>query len=158
MIDFITDELWLPAKDGDERAAWLYKRHYSAYVYKDNRRNVYGYRNKFLIMWPGEKMLLMTPDCKALFAWQKFIDKSGQTGVNCAIFRNEGAFEGKIKSSELILEAEKHAFNRWGHTRLYTYVNAAKVLSKNPGYCFRVAMWDKCGISGNGLLIFEKYI
>lgn len=44
----------------------------------------------------------MTVDCRALFAWRKFIDKSGQQGVNCSIFRNEGP----ELSSELIIEAD----------------------------------------------------
>ena len=86
----ILDCHWLPVKDGDPRAAALYRRHYSCYQYADNRRADPSNRNRFLIVGPGEKMVLMTVDCSALFVWRKFIDKSGQAGVNCAVFRNEG--------------------------------------------------------------------
>lgn len=155
----ITGDLWLPIKDGDERAAWLYARHYSAHAYADGRRGRYGYRNRFLIVGPGEKLLLLTPDCLALFAWRRFLDRSGQQGVNCAIFRNEGAFGGAVRSSALILVAEGFARQKWGGVRLYTYVNAGRVQSSNPGYCFQVAGWRRCGVTKrNGLLIFEKYI
>lgn len=109
----ITGDLWLAVKDGDERAAALYLRHYSAHIYKDGRRR-YGYRNRFLIVGPGEKLLLLTPDCRAVFAWRRFIDRSGQEGVNCAIFRNEGAFNGAVRSSDLILAAEDYARQKWG--------------------------------------------
>jgi hypothetical protein len=37
----------------------------------------------------------------------------------------------------MILEAETFALERWpDETRLYTYVNAKKIQSSNPGYCF----------------------
>ena len=45
---------WLPVKDGDPRAAYLYQRHYSCHCYRDNRRACHGYRNRFLIVGPGE--------------------------------------------------------------------------------------------------------
>lgn len=143
---------WIEVKDGDERVASIYQRHYSCYRYADRRRNQYGYRNRYLVMGPGEKMILLATDGKAIFGWRKFIDDSGQRGVNCAFFRNEGS----VLSSELILDAERHAWRRWPGARLYTYVNAAAVASSNPGYCFRRAGWDRCGTTRGGLLIFEK--
>ncbi len=69
---------WLPVKDGDPRAAAIYRRHYSAYEYRDGRRSRYGAKNRFHIAGPGEKLLLMTVNCDALFVWRKFIDDSGQ--------------------------------------------------------------------------------
>lgn len=152
MIGIIPD-LWLPVKDGDPRAAWLYRRHYSCHLYGDNRRADFAYRNRFLIVGPGEKLILMTVGCDALFAWRRFIDDSGQTGVNCAIFRNESPH----LSSELILAAESHAWARWPGERLYTYVNAAAVRSANPGFCFKAAGWRACGkTKRRGLIILEK--
>ncbi len=145
---------WLPCKDGDERAAALYRRHYSCYNYADNRRTDLSNRNRFLICGPGYKLLLMTVSCDALFVWRKFIDKSGQDGINCAVFRNESP----IISSELILEAEQIAWHRWPDQRLYTYVNEAKIKSTNPGFCFKVAGWTPCGHTKvNHLLILEKH-
>ncbi len=148
---------WIPVKDGDPRVSDIYKRHYSCYQYVDNRRQFPGYRNRHLVMGPGEKMVLISADCKAIFGWRKFIDASGQTGINCAFFRNEGAFEGAILSSELILSAERLAQNRWHTERFYTYINPDKVKSSNPGYTFLMAGWNKCGYTKSGLLIMEKY-
>ena len=153
----ITGDLWLPIKDGDERAAALYLRHYSMNQYTRDRR-VMGARNRFLIMGPGEKMLLLTPDCRAVFGWRKFIDRSGQEGVNCSIFRNEGAFNGAVRSSDLILAAEEFAIQRWGGVRLYTYVDpSALPAGRRPGYVFEVAGWRRCGVTIRyKRLIFEK--
>jgi len=96
--------------------------------------------------------VLVTPDCDALFVWRKFISGDGQTGVNCAVFRNEGP----IKSSVLIWEACRLAWQRWPGERLYTYVNPRKIRSTNPGCCFLKAGWRKCGITKkNKLLILE---
>lgn len=149
------DYLWLAVKDGDERAAALYRRHYSCYQYADGRRDRYGYHNRYMIVGPGEKMVLLTPNCDALFVWRKFIDKSGQIGVNCAVFRNESP----VLSSALILAAEELACARWPGQRLYTYVNASAVASVNPGYCFKMAGWRRCGVTqARKLLIFEKVV
>jgi hypothetical protein len=109
---------WLPALDGDHRARALYLRHYS------HKR----YRQRFspLFVGPGEKMVLLTVDCAALWVWHKFIDSSGQKGVNCAIFRNEG----KVLSSVLVEEADELAWDKWPGERLYTYVNAKAIVQQ----------------------------
>jgi hypothetical protein len=143
---------WLPVKDGDRRAFDLMSRHYSFQAYKDGRRQDPGNPNRFLIVGPGEKMVLLSVGCDALFVWRKFIDDSGQTGVNCSVFRNEST----ALSSVLILEAEKLAWTRWPGERLYTYVDSKKVKSRNAGYCFKVAGWRNCGTTKSGKLILEK--
>lgn len=144
---------WLPVKDGDPRAYDIMRRHYSFQAYTDGRRQNPGYRNRRLFVGPGQKMVLMTVNCDALFVWRKFIDGSGQQGVNCAVFRNESP----ILSSTLILEAEQVAHQRWPGERLYTYVNATKIKSRNPGYCFKQAGWRVCGITKTKhLVILEK--
>lgn len=148
------DMLWLPARDCDPRAYALYRRHYSHYEYKDNRRQDPSNPTRFSFVGPGEKMVLLTTDCRALFVWRKFINRDGQTGVNCAVFRNEG----DELSSRLILEAEQLAWQRWPGERLYTYVNQGKVKSPNPGYCFKMAGWQPCGFTkSKGLIILEKF-
>lgn len=145
--------LWVEVPDGDETAAALYRRHYSCHRYKDGRQNRLDNRNRFLIVGPGEKMVLLSRNYDALFVWRKFIDKCpGQTGINCAVFRNESPH----LASDMILAAEQIAWRRWPEQRLYTYVNAKKVASVNPGYCFKKAGWKRCGETGKGLLIFEK--
>ncbi len=136
---------WYSILDGDRQAAQLYHRHYSFANYRD--------KDPVLFVGPGEKMVLTTTDRTALFVWRKFIDKSGQQGVNCAVFRNEGPY----LSSALILEAEQLAWRRWPGARLYTYVNARKVKSRNPGYCFKCAGWRVCGVTASKkLIILEK--
>lgn len=137
---------WFGMPDGDRRARSLLNRHYSARVYRDRR-------NPALMVGPGEKMVLMTTDCLALFIWRKFISCDGQAGINCAAFRNEGPY----LSSELILEAETIAWQRWPGERLYTYVNPRRIKSTNPGYCFLAAGWNRCGVTAGGLTILEKY-
>jgi hypothetical protein len=76
--------LWWLTKDGDRNCLALYERHYSAHRYKDGR-----VRTQFI--GPGEKLVLRTRDADAIFAWRKFIDDSGQTGINCAVFRSRQA-------------------------------------------------------------------
>jgi hypothetical protein len=144
---------WLPCTDGDPRAYALAMRHYTANPYRDGRRRDPSNPSRRLFVGPGEKMVLLTGDCQALFVWRKFIDGGGQRGVNCALFRNEGLW----LSSTLILEAEDLAWARWPGERLYTYVNPRKVRSANPGYCFKAAGWRLCGVTkSRRLLILEK--
>jgi hypothetical protein len=138
---------WLAVNDGDARARAIFDRHYSRYHYADGRKPK-------LFVGPGEKMVLLTPECDALFVWRKFISLDRQVGVNCAIFRNES----QRRSSELILEAEKLAWDRWPGQRLYTYVNSKKIKSTNPGYCFKVSGWSVYGITKSGLVILEKTV
>ena len=135
---------WYGVKDGNLIALELYLRHYSARHYKDGR-------DIKLFVGPGEKIVLLTMENNALFVWKKFIDGSGQKGINCSIFRNEG----NIKSSLLIKEAVEIARKYWPNERLYTYVNPKKIKSSNPGYCFQMAGWKKCGKTKGGLVILE---
>jgi len=139
---------WTVTKDGDSAGLLLFKKHYSHKPYRDGRQPK-------LFAGPGSKLVLVTPQLDALFVWRKFRDDSGQQGINCAVFRNEGPH----LSSLLILEAEDFAWGKWPReTRLYTYVNAKKVRRKrDPGRCFRKAGWKPCGITKwNRLLILEK--
>lgn len=137
---------WVPILDGDDEARRFFDRHYSRKKYADGREPK-------LFVGPGEKLVLTTPCRRALFVWRKFISGDGQQGVNCAIFRNEGAG----LSSELIEEADAIADHRWPGERHYTYVNPRAVASSNPGYCFLKAGWKRCGITKwNRLLILER--
>ena len=138
----ITGDYWLGIKDGDPRGLALYKRHYSYRKYADGRQTR-------LFCGPSEKLVLMTTACDALFVWRKFISMDHQTGINCAVFRNESSVPGSI----LVLEAMDHAWRRWPGERLYTYVTAAKIKSVNPGYCFKLAGWRVFGETARGLVI-----
>lgn len=139
---------WIEVKDGNRVAAQLYDRHYS--------RNP-GSRGDPRIAGPGEKMVLLTSCARALFVWRKFISKdpTARPGdINCAIFRNEGAG----LASDLIRAAMARAWARWPGQRFYTYVNARRVASPNPGYCFKAAGWRVCGVTKTRkLLILEAF-
>lgn len=133
---FLALSTWIPILDGNDEARRLFDRHYSRYFYADGRQPK-------LFVGPGEKMVLTTPCRRALFVWRKFISGDGQQGINCAVFRNEGAG----LSSDLIQEADQLADARWPGERHYTYVNPRKIRSTNPGYCFIRAGWRRCGIT-----------
>ena len=135
---------WHEYRDGHQDALDLYDRHYSAREYADGRE-------RKLLLGPGEKTVLLTADRSALCGWRKFTDDSGQEGVNCAVFRNEG----DALSSDLLRDAMAAAWDRWPGERLYTYVDADAVESDNPGYCFKVAGWRSAGHTKGGLAVLE---
>lgn len=154
---FETDAEWYGASKRDPRVVALYARHYSS------KKNNKPYANLLShgIAAPGAVIVLLTSDASALFVWlkQKY-HSNDQTGVNCAVFRNEG----KALSSRLILKAELFAWSQWPAERLYTYVDPTEVNSSNPGYCFKKAGWQlvrdangKPRKTTDGLLIFEKF-
>jgi hypothetical protein len=137
---------WQPVKDGNDTARGLFDRHYSRYRYADGRR-------PRLFVGPGEKMVLLWPDARALFVWRRFRSADGQEGVNCAVFRNEGAG----LSSDLVRLADAAADERWPGERHYTYVNPRAIRSTNPGYCFLMAGWRRCGVTKRrAYLILER--
>lgn len=137
---------WLSVRDADPRAVALYRRHYSNKLQSRVQRSGVG--------GCGERTVLMTADCQALFIWRnrlvgtpKHYD-DGQRGVMCSVFRNEST----LQSSGLIQEAMGIAWRRWPGARLFTYVWDAKVRSVNPGYCFKQAGWRTCGRNADGRL------
>jgi hypothetical protein len=139
--------LWYITKDGDVSCLELYERHYSCYRYKDGRK-----RSRFV--GPGEHIVLRTGDADAMFVWRKFIDDSGQAGINCAVFRNEAPH--RYQSSELIRQADAVADHCWPSERHYTYVDPQAVRGTNPGFCFVAAGWRRCGRTKSGKLILER--
>lgn len=142
----MTSPLWWLTKDGDRDCLALYERHYSAHRYRDGRA-------RKLFTGPGEKVVLRTREGTAMFVWRKFIDDSGEDGINCAAFRNEGPHA----SSELIRQADQIADCLWPGCRHYTYVDAAAIASKNPGFCFIAAGWRRLERrTKSGLRILER--
>lgn len=146
---------WVEVKDGNPAARALFGRHYT---YNPRRQQMSFFaahnRNFSLFAGPGEKIVLLTPCQRALFVWRKFICADGETGVNCSVFRNEGA---GVLSSELIRAADAIAFERWPGQRHFTYVNPRAVRSANPGYCFIRAGWRRLKrlTKARRLMIFE---
>lgn len=148
----MAEPVWWLTKDGDRDCLAMYLKHYSATRYADGRK-----RTQFV--GPGQTIVLRTINADAVFVWRKFIDDSSdqrtgekQSGINCAVFRNES----EHKSSELIRQADAIADFCWPSERHYTYVNAAKIKSSNAGFCFKKAGWRTCGRTKNGLLILEN--
>lgn len=143
---FLIGTGWIEVKDGNDTCRAIFDRHYSRYFYRDGRRPK-------LFVGPGEKMVLLYACARALFVWRRFRSQDDQTGVNCAIFRNEGA----ARSSDLIRAADDLAWERWPGERHYTYVNPRAVRSRNPGCCFLMAGWRRCGFTkARKLLILER--
>lgn len=153
---FLIGKGWIEVLDGDASGRAIYERHYSAQKALARRRA----RKTKLYVGPGDKMVLLYADARALFVWRREkpeFRRDGQVGVNCAVFRNEGAGN----SSDLILEAERPAWLRWPGERLFTFVDAkltAGRRSRNsePGQCFIEAGWRPCGETATGLNILEK--
>jgi hypothetical protein len=144
---------WLQVKDGDQVGWSIFRRHYT---YRRTREQMSLFweknQNYGLFVGPGEKLVLITACHRALFVWRRFRSMDKQQGVNCAVFRNEGAG----LSSELIRAADTLAWGRWPGERLYTYVDSQKTRHKrDPGRCFLRAGWKVCGRSKSNLLILE---
>jgi hypothetical protein len=153
---------WIPVSTSDNRARGLFARHYS-----------FRHKGKAIkpstITAPGEHLVLLTQNCDALFVWvAERIRHDNQTGINCAVFRNES----KLLASELIKEADALAWVKWPHERLFTYVDGEKINRFNDrhkrnrpaGYCFLKAGWryilDNNGEklrSSKGLYLLEMY-
>lgn len=150
---FLELETWIRIIDGDAEGLALYRRHYSRRNYADGRDP-----NQFV--GPGENIVLTTPCRRALFVWRKFKSDDDQTGVNCAVFRNES----NRLASDLIVAADLIADRRWPHERHYTYVNPQRVRGDPPGNVFLRAGWryvrDESGeprrTKRNKLLILER--
>lgn len=122
----------------------LADRHYS-------RKNYKAYK----LGGPAKSLLLRDNEASVLFLWQWAQDgmrRDKQNGYNCVMFRNES----NRLSSEIILEAEERVILEWGPNRFFTYVDAKKVASVNPGYCFKQAGWRFVRKSANGKHLLEK--
>jgi len=135
---------WIRVTKFDPRTAALADRHYS-------RRKIGSPQ----FMPPGQTIILITADERAVFGWWRPDPKSGIVAMNgrdgwtCTIFRNEST----QRSSDLILGAEialaLFALD-CGPSGMLTYVWDRKIKSVNPGYCFKMAGWTTVGRSADG--------
>lgn len=128
----------------DQECRMLADRHYS-------RRTV-GARQ---FAYSGRKLVLRNTEGSVLFVWMwpdETMRMDAQVGYNCAMFRNES----RRRSSEIIIEAESMAIEKWGPNRMYTYVDRKKILSANPGYCFKMAGWRFAKLSQGGKHLLVK--
>ena len=137
---FLIGEGWIEVRDGNDTARDLFRRHYSC------KKEGPAVGADSLMLGPGDKMVLLTPDGCAVFAWRRERDeyrRDGQRGVECTIFRNEGAW----LSSGLIIAAQAEADRRWPGERHFTHVDPEAVRGTCPGYCFIRAGWRNCGVT-----------
>jgi len=135
----------VPTTHFDGECAELADRHYS--------RRTLGARQ---FCYSGRKLVLRNADATVLFVWMypdHAMRMDSQTGYNCAIFRNE---QTERMASEIILEAERAAVEKWGPNRGYTYVDPRHVKSVNPGYCFKLAGWQFVRRTSKGKHLLEK--
>lgn len=135
--------IWRRVTKGNRAAAQLADRHY-------NRRKVGSPQ----FMPPGQTVVLVTEDARAVFGWWRpdpasgIKQMNGRDGWTCTIFRNEGAG----LSSLLILHAELALVltgTDCGPDGMLTYVFDRKVKSVNPGFCFKQAGWRAIGRSAD---------
>lgn len=135
--------MWQVVTKFDPRSAALADRHYS-------RRKIGAPQ----FMPPGQTLILLSTDERAVFGWWRPHPGSGLRALNnldgwtCTIFRNEST----TQSSLLILAAEVELLARYdvGPDGLLTYVWDKKIRSVNPGYCFKVAGYKAIGRSADG--------
>ena len=128
----------------DQECRLLADRHYS-------RRTIGATQ----FCYSGRKLVLRNTEGSVLFVWMNpdpTLRMDGQTGYNCALFRNEST----RLSSDIILEAEQWAVEKWGRNRVYTYIDARHILSPNPGYCYKCAGWSFARFSKQGKHLLVK--
>lgn len=142
---------WTPTKDGDPLGFAIFRRHYT-FNRKRDQLSFWTEGSDSLFVGPGEKLVLICGEL-ALFVWRRERYRlDDQTGVNCAVFRNEGAG----LSSDLIRQADAAAWQRWPGERLFTFVDPKRTRHKrDPGRCFLRAGWKHAGWSKMGLRILE---
>lgn len=101
---------------------------------------------------PGRCLVLLTDDASALWvtSWPfaKYVKHEWAGAWVNSLFRNEGRY----LSSALIREAV--AITRWHweppELGLVTFVDADKVRSTNPGYCYLCAGFERVGQTKGG--------
>lgn len=79
---FLFGPTWIPVKDGDFTGMALFLRHYTARAS----------RKQFQFVGPGGKMVMLTPDARALFVWRKFISDAGEMSLWEPLGRIAGGF------------------------------------------------------------------
>ena len=105
-------------------------------------------------MPPGETLVLRDACGSILFGWVKQRFRAdGECGIYCSVFRN---VESGRRSSDVILEAERWAFDYWGPDRFFTYIDPLEIDSPNPGYCFKKAGWCFVRKCKDGKHLLEK--
>lgn len=154
-LDLLTDASpWRVVTKFNAAGARLADRHYT--------RRTIGSRQ---FMPPGETLVLLARDETAVFGWHRphppIRRMDGLDGWCCSIFRNEGA----IRSSALILAAERllrELRSHCGPDGLFTYVEPGKLRpNRQAGYCFLRAGWqdepERWSADGRKRLLWKRW-
>jgi hypothetical protein len=112
-------------------------------------------------MPPGETIVLVNSERTAVWGWwrphpsSKIVAMNGRDGWTCSVFSYHPPQATRpLLASELVLDAERAlaALERDGLTAapcgpdgMLTYVDARKVRSSNPGYCYKLVGWVRVG-------------
>ncbi len=138
---------WYITYAADQNARRLADRHYS--------RQKPGTRE---FSPPGRKLVLVNADITATWvtSWPdaQYVHRVYPDAWICTLFRNESP----ILSSELIREAV--AITRWKYgtpppSGMITMIDARKIKSVNPGYCYKMAGFKQVGKTQGGLIILQ---
>ncbi len=138
---------WIVTNPVDQRARRLADRHYS--------RQKPGTRE---FSPPGRKLVLITENASAVWvtSWPfaEYVNRDYKDAWICTLFRNES----EVLSSQLIQEAI--AATRWKYgippqSGIVTMVDASKVKSVNPGYCYKLVGFQHVGYTKGGLHILQ---
>lgn len=148
---------WIRTYRSDPEVLHLMDRHYS--------RQTIGSPH---VVKPSYKhIVLKTLDGKACWigVWQKHRKDIVGPAWECQAFRNEGACDPITKkpllASDMIRHAIKAMISEWGYdnmpaTEIITYVDQAKIKSKNPGYSYKRAGFTEIGKSKKGLILLKS--
>lgn len=107
-------------------------------------------------MPPGQTVVLLASDFSGVFGWWRPDPSSGIVAMNkrdgwtCTLFRNDRPADwlssDAILAAELALVASGYDC---GPDGMLTYVFRSKILSTNPGYCYKCAGWKRIGVSAD---------
>lgn len=101
-------------------------------------------------MPPGQRFVLIARDFGSVWGWWRPHPAAGLKALNgldgwtCTIFRRTAG----ARASALVLDAERAIAAlhfTCGPHGLLTYIWDAKVSSRNPGYCYKLAGWHVAG-------------
>jgi hypothetical protein len=129
--------MWEQVKRTDPRGLALYMRHYS---YKGRH---YLDRPKSLLP-PARSFVLLTPDARAVwgatFPYPQYVKHAYPGLAVNNLFRNEGT----CLSSSLVKEATALTLAYWPEALgVVSFINARKIRSANPGYCYLCAGYHR---------------
>ncbi len=145
MLDIPQYGPWIVTNKGDRSCRLLADRHYS--------RQHHGHP---MFTRPGRNLVLRSAEGDAVWVTWSGVRDDGLNAWECTMFRNESNYQ----SSDMIRAAVMATLSEWGDPPddgIITYVDASKIRSTNPGYCFKVAGWKPIGRSKRRQLILLQW-